>query len=315
MNSPLLNMLAMFLVVNSHLDSVYPIETLATGGSIGNSIFFALSGYGLAMSFKKARATFVTWYIRRVKRIYPTVVVVIGVACLIGLEQVNGLFSLLQVLIWPTSFWFIEAILLFYILFYGVERFLGLDKSIYMLLFLFVPYFIFYYSFVDLTYFSIEAPGHFKWLFYFQIMLLGAYIASKDVEVICRKKYKWLLLILTVFVYFGIKIMLKMTGHMEYQFAVHLSTFPLIFFIFVSIGSVKLKNGLVSRFVGLFGEVAFEVYLIHVYILHSNILNKLEFPVNLIVFLFMAFSLAILTSKVLASIASIYEKRLVVSHE
>lgn len=36
---------AVLLVLNSHLDKCYPIPALATGGALGNALFFFVSGY------------------------------------------------------------------------------------------------------------------------------------------------------------------------------------------------------------------------------------------------------------------------------
>lgn len=43
-----LKALATMLITNSHFDTIYPISQLSMGGSIGNSIFFWVSGYCLA---------------------------------------------------------------------------------------------------------------------------------------------------------------------------------------------------------------------------------------------------------------------------
>lgn len=43
-----LKALATMLITNSHFDTIYPISQLSMEGSIGNSIFFGVSGYCLA---------------------------------------------------------------------------------------------------------------------------------------------------------------------------------------------------------------------------------------------------------------------------
>ncbi len=40
----LMKAVASCLVVNSHLDGVWPISALATGGSLGNCMFFVSTG-------------------------------------------------------------------------------------------------------------------------------------------------------------------------------------------------------------------------------------------------------------------------------
>ena len=40
----LLRVFAVFLVFNSHCDALYPVSALATGGAMGNALFFVISG-------------------------------------------------------------------------------------------------------------------------------------------------------------------------------------------------------------------------------------------------------------------------------
>ena len=50
-----LRILAVLLIVNSHLSLFYNYEYLATGGAIGNAIFFLISGIGLSYSLSKKK--------------------------------------------------------------------------------------------------------------------------------------------------------------------------------------------------------------------------------------------------------------------
>lgn len=67
-----LKCLAALLIVNSHIGVCYgKYAALATGGAIGNAIFFFCSGYALSLGrFDR----FDNWYKRRLFRIYPSVV-------------------------------------------------------------------------------------------------------------------------------------------------------------------------------------------------------------------------------------------------
>ena len=44
-----IRVVAILLIVNSHLDAYYPISYLGTGTAIGNSLFFVLSSFGLSL--------------------------------------------------------------------------------------------------------------------------------------------------------------------------------------------------------------------------------------------------------------------------
>jgi len=70
-DSNILRFIAIALIINSHLDEYYPIPYVATGGAIGNSLFFFVSSFGLLLSEMKNPRGFLDWYSKRVKRIYP----------------------------------------------------------------------------------------------------------------------------------------------------------------------------------------------------------------------------------------------------
>ena len=65
----ILKFIAVFLIINSHMDALYPkYKMLATGGAIGDVLFLFASGYTLFLSNRKLR--FDNWYKRRINRIY-----------------------------------------------------------------------------------------------------------------------------------------------------------------------------------------------------------------------------------------------------
>lgn len=70
----ILKFLAVFLIINSHMDALYvQYDMLATGGAIGDVLFLFASGYTLLLSKRNLR--FDNWYKRRINRIYPSVFV------------------------------------------------------------------------------------------------------------------------------------------------------------------------------------------------------------------------------------------------
>ena len=78
----ILKFLAVFLIINSHMDSLYvKYSLLATGGAIGDALFLFASGYTLLLS--KRQLSFGNWYKRRINRIYPSVLVCAVVGALI----------------------------------------------------------------------------------------------------------------------------------------------------------------------------------------------------------------------------------------
>ena len=67
----ILKFIACIAITNSHYDEVYgPLYSLATGGAIGDILFFFASGFTIFLSNS---GQFFDYYKRRIKRIYPTI--------------------------------------------------------------------------------------------------------------------------------------------------------------------------------------------------------------------------------------------------
>ena len=58
----LLKVIAVFLIINSHCEPVYRIKQLATGGALGNSLFFICSGFCL----KEVIENKVSWLVNKI---------------------------------------------------------------------------------------------------------------------------------------------------------------------------------------------------------------------------------------------------------
>lgn len=67
----ILKFFAALIITNSHMGLLYgKFSMLATGGAIGDVLFFFASGFTLFMG---RMGRFDNWYKRRVNRIYPTI--------------------------------------------------------------------------------------------------------------------------------------------------------------------------------------------------------------------------------------------------
>ena len=112
------------LIANSHLHGYYPMPALATGGAIGNALFFMLSGYGLFSSYNNLKISFLPWYKRRIIRIYPSMIIATILFIVIAQSAWRSmdLVGYLQMFVWPTAYWFISALMIFYLIFYVLMR-------------------------------------------------------------------------------------------------------------------------------------------------------------------------------------------------
>ena len=111
----ILKFLAVFLIINSHMDALYvKYDMLATGGAIGDVLFLFASGYTLLLSKRNLR--FDNWYKRRINRIYPSVFV-----CVVMGAMFVGKFSMSLSALWGGEF--IVAIMVYYILIFGIKKY------------------------------------------------------------------------------------------------------------------------------------------------------------------------------------------------
>ena len=289
---------AILLITNSHLDLLYSEPRFATGGSLGNALFFALSGLGLSLSSRRHLPGFLQWINRRLFKIYPQVIIVLLLGGLIT-STLNWLplADTIRKFIWPTPYWFVAAIVVFYVPFYFVLRFLP-RRIPFVLALSALPYFWFYTTALDLHRFSVENE-YFRWLFYFPMMLFGAYLASIP-AIREHRKSDGILLALAIFFYFGLKILLSKGRFGEWQFLTHLITFAFVFYSFRFFSNPSLLTTLKKYhlyfWVVALGELSLEVYLVQVYWIKGLAVNGISYPWGALLVWPLVFSTAWLVS-------------------
>lgn len=166
--------IATLLVMNSHMGMCYgSYSALATGGGIGDALFFFVSGFTLFMG---RRDDFVNWYKRRIGRIYPTIIAVGLVACLIFLDDS----SFIDVLS-AHKYWFLQCILICYIFLYPIIKYnWKLKYCIPISIILMVTSFFTLFDFGNELFYGVN--NYFRWIFYFTIMLVGGAFIKYEIE-------------------------------------------------------------------------------------------------------------------------------------
>lgn len=139
-----LRFVAIVLVINSHMDAFYPIPQIGTGGALGNALFFMLSAFGLAQSQQRSAQDFWMYLKKRIIRIYPAVWVTAVVLIfplvlyyyfsnpsLLAILKAEfnwngGVLQSLSILFYPPpAFWFLQALLVFYVIAYMYMHWFG----------------------------------------------------------------------------------------------------------------------------------------------------------------------------------------------
>lgn len=166
---------AVLLVVNSHLEGMYvvPFKPLATGGIIGDALFFFCSGYKLFLGHFDR---FDNWYKRRVVRIYPSLLIWnIFVAAVFSLPlTVTSLFNG-----FGSGYWFIKCIMLHYIALYFIRKYFA--KHLGLVLALVCSGIVIWWWLAYSPKFAIAMLGSskFEWYYLFAFTLLGGIFAGR----------------------------------------------------------------------------------------------------------------------------------------
>jgi len=308
----MLKLIAVLLILNSHFDSLYPdkLKILATGGIWGNTIFFVISGY-----FTNINGSFFQYMKKKIVRLYPAVTIVTFVTLVFHLRniRIENIADIVTEFIWPTYYWFVGALVLFYLLIYLLER----KKMI-------TSKFIFFSAFLNgilLLYYECCIPeksvwciekmgfdslaGWIKMFFFFYIFAMGYYLKKNDN--ICHKISRKGSVCFTLFGgvgYIGYKLLLA-KNYIPMNFQI----FSVIFAYFLALGviclALKLKKDaeysgsgriIVKNIVTGLSALSLEVYLTQFTVIHF--FEGYRFPFNVIMTLLVCFGCAYLLQKV-----------------
>lgn len=283
----LLKAIAAFLITNSHMDDYYPISQLATGGAIGDGIFFIVSGF----CFSAKKDTFGSFVKKKLLRIYPGVLIATLVLSILG---GYGLRLTFANYVFPTTYWFVECILVYYLLLFLLEKSKLLEHPAWLYGALLVVYFV-WYQFINKEVFSVEKmeiSGHFKFVIYFMIMVSGYYLRQNvaKIKTAVQGKGKALLglFFAMVLLFYVVKLVLERnTAWMWMQF-IHQYINLGIACLAVVCGIAwedtlgKLQTCKVWKAVKFVAEITLEIYLLQYFALEYFPLPAV-FPLNILV--------------------------------
>lgn len=159
--------LAVIFVMNSHMELLYgKYSVLASGGAIGDILFFFASGYTILLG---RGGNFANWYKRRINRIYPTVFALAIISSLFLKNKSN----MIDIIIGGGG-WFVTCIMIYYVIFWFVKRFfINHLKCFFALISIIVlVWYVFFFDNKERVW--MYGYTYFKWGHYFLFMLLGA---------------------------------------------------------------------------------------------------------------------------------------------
>lgn len=200
----LIKFLAVFLIINSHADIMYPkFSILATGGAIGDALFLFVSGYTL---FLGKMRQFDNYYKRRISRIFPSV---FSALAFVHLVQGNGTF------VWDEfgGGEFVVAIMGYYILLYFIRKYAvhQIMMILFLLSFITLVVYVFWFPYkYETGEKGLYGPSTlFRWIPYFGFMLLGAVMGLKRPNFTSKYRCVILKLLSCLTIFYGIQYAAK----------------------------------------------------------------------------------------------------------
>lgn len=311
-NTVFLQAVASVLIANSHLEPLYPKAWMAADGFIGNSIFFLLSGYGITLSLLGREQTFGHYYLRRILRIYPALWLIETIFHfgLQGAWKTAGWRDYVHFLVYPTAYGYVRQILIFYGLFYLLRPWLRAEMLFKLMAALCLPLLVLYGYDVwqhPMERLQLGATNNWLWwVFFFQVMLLGGYLALPDRRPAAAKAWSGLFLLGIYFaVYVALKFLMVLGVRVPgsgFTFArLYLLLFLLIPPMLCHAFALGASEGCLNRLktfrpvqwmVALVGGLTLEIYIVHVFVFENEHVQKLMFPLNVAVFFLITIALA-----------------------
>lgn len=292
-----LRSIAIILIVNTHLKKFYPITYLATGGIIGNSIFFMLSSFGLCLSEKKRPATLLEYYEKRVVRIYPSVwfsLLLLQLPLLIytGKAADCGLLPFLGNFFYP-PFWFIQAIMVFYFMGYFIIKRYSDKKFALAGSLLFLAYVFLYFKFTDLSRYSMGHLSASVIFFYLGIFIFGIFLGNRSDKIRYEGAGDVIGIIILLAIIYGNKYLMLKNMDFRAQFIEQLACFPLVYLLLkVSRSPLILKLAalpVLSKIILWTSACTLEIYMVHITLRDQFGMSNYSFPLNVLIFLSLTF--------------------------
>lgn len=318
-NTIFLRFLAILFVINSHNDLLYPLPIFATGGAMGNALFFMLSAFGLLMSEQRRPQRFGEYYTKRIIRIYPAVwtstfflMVPIALFTYMMHDASSGVIFYEKYLANPLPFigiffypphWFLQALMFYYFLGFFFIKNYNSKKIFNAYVFFTIIYIIAYMQFTDFSALVIEQTIGFKMIFYGMVFLLGIYFASINDRILYDGKKDFVILISIIILVYIHKYLWLNGITTQLQFIQQLLILPMLYY-FMKISKSPLvldkimMTKYLSGFITICGAMTLELYIVHGTIRFIFIKNIPGFPENVLLYLSSTFLISYLLYKV-----------------
>ncbi|MBQ9664478.1 MAG: acyltransferase family protein [Oscillospiraceae bacterium] len=290
----ILKLFTILLIINSHSDVLYPskIQFLASGGGIGNELFFLISGYLFS-----AKVDIPGDLRKRFARLYLPTYIMIIITWIFGKLELDSVSRIIGTFIWPTKFWFVGAIFLYSFFLYALIKH-GIRKTKRFVLFGITV------LIVDLLLYILLIPDKSVWIVedvYFGFVpyrsiysifafVLGYYLKMNKERLVGKIKESHTVVIAVVLFlgFYGFKFLLnKNIIPMSMQIFSHPLTIISALFIFLAFAQLDLNSFLegkkVEHWINILAGLSLESYLVQFLIIGGIAYLNILFPMNFII--------------------------------
>ena len=314
----LLKVIAMFLIFNSHADLLFPskIQFLASGGAIGNELFFFVSG----LLFKrKQNERFGMFVLKRYIRLYiPTYIMSVFLFAVgyIHLSDFLSFREMFHLLLWPSQFWFVSAIFIT-----GIIHYFLVESSLFKHTHIFFIYSILA-TIVILMVYIIAIPNksiwivedarlfnttvYFKCLYSFYVFSLGCFFRRR-IEGERKEIGPWracACFVISFVLFYGFKFLInKNIIPMQYQILSQAITIGVVVTLYllvykaIDFNKTKYSPKIIMT-IFVLGDITLESFLVQFQIIQRISWLKLVFPFNYLLAMMTVICVSILFKQV-----------------
>ena len=297
------------LIINSHMESLYPKSSLATGGALGNALFFICSGFLLEnrIGSRRERSEKLCSLLHFLLKIY--VPVTLATVLWAGKDFPYSNFFLKY--IWPTYYWFPAAVILFYMAYLPLRKCGILFRRFpCFLLVMGIFYALYYVLLLDTSEWVVEASGlltaesNFKLIYCFVIFCFGGWIHQNDFTDSVIRLCRFLLPVSVISLYAVKFLFAKEPVLYHLQF---LNQFSVLLFAVSALIAAKRFGGRERRkdLISLISGLSLELYLVQFPCIGVAQKTGWRFPVNFVVALLLIFVSAFVLKRIAGWIADL----------
>lgn len=288
----LLRALAACFITNSHYTGIYPTDLIASGGLIGDILFFAVSGYCLYnVKYELSPKGFIGWYGKRIWRVYLPILIMTAFYMIFGAYELSGEKGVVWWYIYPTYYHFVASIILLYIPFFFIMKLDRLkERLIPIMIGIGIVWLAVYFIFYDKSYYHIDTVREPMIRFLFiESMLLGAWFRQNDKKLrnVFSLAYP-IVLLLAFLIYIASKLLfVKRAWLSSLQFLNQIVIFVLFYFIFRTFCGLDAKlekmPAWLKKVAAFLSDMTLEIYVVQYVIIRVVRDLGLFFPLNWVV--------------------------------